>query len=90
MKKLSNALLGAALVCALAGCVSDATKQQQTAERQALQQKQKADREVERASAALATATATTAAAAANLAQKKNEQQQADEALQAILCPPAE
>lgn len=91
MKKIRIALICAALSCvALSGCTSDQLKSTQKTERQALGNKQQADRQVERAQTALAASTATTAAAAANLAAKKQKQQQADADLQQILCPQPE
>lgn len=88
MKKI---LIVLCIAGALSACTSDQLKAQQKSERQALQAKQKADRQEERAEGYLAVSSATTAAAVANLAAKKLAQQQADAALQEIICPaPAE
>ena len=82
MKKISIALICAAL----SGCTSEQLKSTKKTERQALGNKQQADRQVERAQNTLAASTAITAAAA-NLAAKKQKQQQAEADLQQILCP---
>lgn len=88
MKKIRITLICAALSCVvLSGCTSDQLKSTQKTERQALSNKQQADRQVEHAQTALTASTATTAAMAANLAVKKQAQQQADADLQQILCP---
>lgn len=87
MNKMSIALAGVVLACALSGCTSDQLKGEQQTERQALSAKQQADRQVEHAQEALAVSSAGTAAATANLAAKKQEQKQADAALQQLTCP---
>lgn len=91
MKKIRIALICAALSCiALSGCTSDQLKSTQKTERQVLNNKQQTDRQVERAQEMLATSTAATAAATANLAAKKQEQKQADSAMQQLFCPVTE
>lgn len=87
MKKIRIALTCVVLACALTGCTSDQLKSEQEAERQALQAKQKSDRQVEHAESTLALSTAGTAAAKANLAAKKQAQQQANTDLEQIICP---
>lgn len=87
MKKIRVALTCAVLACALTGCTSDQLKSEQKTERQALQAKQKSDRQVERAESSLVLSTAGTTAAKANLAAKKQAQKQADADLQQIICP---
>lgn len=91
MKKIRIALICAALSCiALSGCTSDQLKSTQKTERQALNNKQQTDRQVERAQEMLATSTAATAAATANLTVKKQSQKQAESDMQQILCPQPE
>lgn len=88
---LRTVLICAVLACALTGCTSDQLRSEQKTERDALQAKQKADRQVEHAESTLVVSAAGTAAATANLAEKKQAQQQADAALDEIICPqPAE
>ncbi|WP_449567082.1 hypothetical protein [Lelliottia nimipressuralis] len=90
MSKISIALAGVVLACALSGCTSDQLKGEQQIERQALSAKQQADRQVEHAQETLAVSSAGTAAVTANLAAKKQEQKQADSAMQQLFCPVSE
>lgn len=87
MNKIRIVLTCAALACALSGCTSDQLRAEQKSERQALDNKQQTDRQVERAKKMLVVSAAGTAAAAANLANKKQAQQQADANLQQLVCP---
>lgn len=87
MKKILTALSGVVIVCALSGCVSDSLKTQQEKERTALSQKQRADRQVERAKDELAISSALTADATHHLKQARQKQADADAILQDILFP---
>lgn len=84
MKKI---LIALCTVCALSACTSDQLKSEHQAERQALNTKQQADRQEERAGKALDASTLTTAAATANLAAKTQAQKDATAALQQLICP---
>lgn len=87
MKKIILALACAAGVCALSGCTSDALKQKQQQEDKALVTAHAAERQAERAQNMLAGATVSKEAAQANLTAKQQKQEEADQALQALLCP---
>ncbi|MRT11084.1 hypothetical protein GJV07_02115 [Enterobacteriaceae bacterium RIT711] len=87
MKKIIIAFTGVAFACALSACSSPELKAQQKTERQVLETKQQADRQVERADKSLVLSVASTAAATANLTAKKQAQVDADAALQQQLCP---
>lgn len=88
MKKPFITAIAAALSCALlSGCVSDSVRDEQKAERQALANKQEADRQVDRAQKEVGAAALTLSAAQANLVAKKQKQAEADAALQRVLNP---
>lgn len=87
MQKIRIALICAALSCvALSGCTSDQLKSTQKTERQALSNKQQADRQVERAQKELALTSSLNAAAMANLLAKKKEQKEAVQVMQEQFC----
>lgn|GEM_PF-6416215 len=88
MKKMITVLAGVVVACALSGCISDSLKTQQEQERTALNQKQHADRKVERAEKALAVSSTATADATRHLEQAKQTQAEADADLQNVLFPP--
>lgn len=88
MKKMIIAL-GVAVACLLSGCTSDQLKSSQKTERHVLADKQKADRQVERAQKELALATSLKVAAAANLVAKQQQQKKAEQMMQGQFCSPA-
>lgn len=88
MKKRNITALAAVLSCLLlSGCVSDSLRTEQKTERQAMADKQQADRQVERAKEEVAAATLSLEVSQANLVAKKQKQTEADAALQQILNP---
>lgn len=88
MKKLYYTAIAAALSCALlSGCASSDLRTEQKAERQAMADKQEADRQVERAQQAVGASALALSASQANLVAKKQKQKEADAALEQILNP---
>lgn len=89
MQKIRIALICVALSCvALSGCTSGQLKSSQKTERQALSNKQQADRQVERAEKELALTSSLNAAAMANLLAKKKKQKEATQVMQEQFCGP--
>lgn len=86
MKKIRIALICALSACLLSACTSDNLKTSQKTERHTLADKQKADRQVERAEKELALTSSLNAAAMANLMTKKKQQKEADQVIQVQFC----
>lgn len=76
----------AAAACLLSGCASEPLKESQKTERHVLADKQKSDRQVERAQKELAAATTLKVAAAANLIAKEQQQAKAEQVMQEEFC----
>lgn len=88
MKKIII-VMSVAAACLLSGCTSEPLKESQKTERHTLADKQKADRQVERAQKELALATSLKVAAAANLVAKQQQQKKAEQVMQGQFCSPA-
>lgn len=86
MKKIRIALICAFFASLLSACTSDSLKTSQKTERHALADKQKADRQVERAEKELALTSSLNAAVMAHLLAKKKQQKEAEQAMQAQFC----
>ncbi|MBU9866804.1 hypothetical protein [Rahnella aceris] len=88
MKKIIVTASAVLFACTLiTGCASDELRAEQKSETKALASKQSADRQVERARNTAAGEIVASELAQANLAAKEQQKAEADESLQAIICP---